>query len=939
MSDVKVFNIGENTVKTENVLDILAQDIDRFIRTRNNTEEEKAALANTYNQIFNRIKSGDGSIYIDTIDGKDVLVDTTGQLTNSGESFDPVGIMAGYLMPRIKKAKSYTSKSKEEKFSFKEFGKAILNDLTGNDLNNLNNFIYLDPLSEETNTRSQAERIRAFKTSFDKVYNEYIQKYPNANIDKSRIDSILADGVLGENEFFDLQKYTGINNISKLFSTSKYYPTDQITQTQETEETENSNSSQKTIGFLNWLNDEHPYSVSTSEYSIDLKSGLTYNQNQASLLMQGLNNTWSTEELFNGINNLINEDNLQNKSDSMLAILEVLRNNNKLISIGDDKYIVPNIKTDNIGTSFIFDSKNARFYEVNNHDLPYYQQKYINEYQQNILASQGISNPELYNKYSQYFVSYNKKGGILKAQQGIQIPEWYDKLFQYKALSGWDSSKRSDNWTSGGTHGNAGSLEDRYSLNKAYTEGNTIGSDIQNYLNSNSNGYSTIEDFITAYNNDAKTLRDFWSTERSYNETGISSFNDLFKKMFKSRSEGNNPYSITWQEDQKDILGSTTWLRSMDSYEKEFDQLSDEEKKARTHTIKIGDKEYQVYKKTNGDIGLVQPNASTPTQTGTQTGQTSTQVTPTGNNSTQTEPIESEVASMYEAPKFEEEKTNYWPEITQMTGATGRIGAQLAANNDIKDDLKQAIQLVLKDPYELYYPVTGDFATMQHYNNQAADLRHRAELLYTTDPEKNAAIWANANKAANELETKGFLADNAEIRRTMGEALKRREQGIVLRNQIANYNRQQIADFNSKLNELEASYKQKNWAGLDKFLKDTETITASILDKERIKAEEQRQLRNNASYESAKALADSDYKNWTEAAKNAYTLDGDNWNDLQKDRYNKFLQMARDLYAARLTQANYDKSGLVYKNPLLDYKDLDWDSYFNTGLFKKGKTK
>nr|UVX55789.1 MAG: hypothetical protein [Bacteriophage sp.] len=76
--------------------------------------------------------------------------------------------------------------------------------------------------------------------------------------------------------------------------------------------------------------------------------------------------------------------------------------------------------------------------------------------------------------------------------------------------------------------------------------------------------------------------------------------------MFGNRSNNSNDvWNIGYDPKLDDVVGSSTWLRRMDRYEKEFDALSDEEKKARVHKIDLGGGNVgYVYKKANGDIAI-----------------------------------------------------------------------------------------------------------------------------------------------------------------------------------------------------------------------------------------------------------------------------------------------------------------------------------------------
>ena len=132
--------------------------------------------------------------------------------------------------------------------------------------------------------------------------------------------------------------------------------------------------------------------------------------------------------------------------------------------------------------------------------------------------------------------------------------------------------------------------------------------------------------------------------------------------------------------------------------------------------------------------------------------------------------------------------------------------------------MKKATKPVLKDTYELYSPVTGAFSEMQFRNKQAADLRRQAKQNATADAQINNAMSLEANRQANELESKGFLVDDQEIKRTQAEARKRQEDNASRRSEVANYNRAALAKNREDLANIEAQRLNANYNSRNNYL-------------------------------------------------------------------------------------------------------------------------
>lgn len=164
-------------------------------------------------------------------------------------------------------------------------------------------------------------------------------------------------------------------------------------------------------------------------------------------------------------------------------------------------------------------------------------------------------------------------------------------------------------------HGFAGDLNKVIELNNAYLQSGNIGKDIQYYYDKYGNN-ANIDDFITHYNSNISTLNKNWEGDPlEYNDQSWQGHNQLYRKMYHYRSDPNGDESngnIGYDDSQDHILGSNTWLRNTDNYDKTWADLTDEEKTARTHTITIGGKQYKVGKDQFGHLVKIDDPAPAP---------------------------------------------------------------------------------------------------------------------------------------------------------------------------------------------------------------------------------------------------------------------------------------------------------------------------------------
>lgn len=264
-------------------------------------------------------------------------------------------------------------------------------------------------------------------------------------------------------------------------------------------------------------------------------------------------------------------------------------------------------------------------------------------------------------------------------------------------------------------------------------------------------------------------------------------------------------------------------------------------------------------------------------------------------------------------------KQGLWGNLaTDLLGA-GRLGYSLWSNNRIAKTLRAALVPKIHNTYELYSPVTGAFSEMQLRNRQAAQTLSQAHKPLTSDASLAAARMLEGQRQANDLQYQGFLADDAEIKRTQNEALKRQEDNIARRSDLANRNRDAIIDTNIARSQLEASRIQKNWASIDEYLKGIESRVRTRIDADRqnrqdfeltVARDEAGQWRQNA----LNQLKDK-YIQWKNADPTRKDKTFSDWVNLNSDSYSRAMS-AIDNYSNALVRRSYAQiNGLKYKWP------------------------
>lgn len=400
---------------------------------------------------------------------------------------------------------------------------------------------------------------------------------------------------------------------------------------------------------------------------------------------------------------------------------------------------------------------------------------------------------------------------VRKFQNAGKFPEWYSKLYKFQNLTGWNNSLNQSlagpsitNENAG--HYRAGDLNEAYTKNNSYTSNpNLVGQDLQSYYDSSFKGKS-LDEYVNAYNANAAKIRGYWDQERTYKQSGAQEHNRLFKNMFRNRSNNsNNVWNIGYDSNLEDIVGSSTWLRRMDRYEKEFDNLSDEEKKSRIHKIDLGDGNFgYVYKKANGDIA-VWNQPETPT-------------TSTNPADSQTTPTVTSVIQPSQEPSDNKQNKSLFSNINP-TIAYGLPRAMYAdrMNRRITDLAKKSVVPLLKDPFEVHRYTRSDLDAEMQGERNYANLRRLASRPITSDGSLQTATQLQAEVQGQEARTAGREQSNQVQRQYDELAWQQEKENAANRHETAMFNRAQQWGADQDKSKYEQAYLAKKFNIWDVF--------------------------------------------------------------------------------------------------------------------------
>ena len=444
------------------------------------------------------------------------------------------------------------------------------------------------------------------------------------------------------------------------------------------------------------------------------------------------------------------------------------------------------------------------------------------------------------------------KKKVLKAEEGLVVPEdfnfdWYKNLYKQTALLNSELKDR-NNFTGDNLRGNNHNQNFDLAMaaykNQAYTnDHDATERDIQGFYNSDY-GQSSLEDFVNQYNENAAKIRGTWgvgkdgalsnTTHSANTEYGLGEHNRLFRKMFASRSNNtaNTPvYNIGYQDgktadghEMDDIMGTSTWMRRMDRREKEWsDNLTDEEKKARTFKITLGNGEVgYVYKKANGDIAILNPSqvvAQTPEPTTSQQQKKEEPVRLDGE-------VEGSNYGLYRTPKdkFKKGISTVGSMISEHTPDFMALGRYLSNKRNNKRILDQMMRIRTSQlsPMNQHMYVRTGFSLEQAANQQAAQNQSQAGKAQPSNASLNNAVALEAADKAAALRQQGNLK-SADVMYTTAKEQQALDRQVAAYNlNVKDKNTAALANLHNELTRYKAGELSSQQTNLNTYLLELE---------------------------------------------------------------------------------------------------------------------
>lgn len=847
-----------------------------YLSTLRRGDKDADYLWNAYNDIMSGI--GDGSITFDNGRFNDslgrysngVYYDSEGnKQTSNKKSKDYYGLVANYIAGKLGKSQEYQIPEDKSKIKWKgnnSLGLAFNRKIFNSDSGNIQDFLDLDYDSTNNTFKGTDNRVKYTKEALQDIYDnfdKYFSEYSDQDYTQSRnylLQAIqsLNDNTLDSQDYLPLSRAVGGINWRNLFMT-------QSPQEKQGVEQQEDNLTGK---FAEWVNQKYPL-YSGNLQSRTLNIGKTYNE-EAKTGLQNLLNATSDKDLYRMIRSIIsdknysfyNEPNIYNQFTKygtyfanqygLSSILNTLKNKNKLQSFGESNpnlYFIPGTTQKN-NTGWVWDTSNNSIKQMSIRDIPYWQQRMINEYK-----NQNSDNFD-------WATPYLKNGGIVKAQNGTSL--WYSSLQDFDPANytyEYDTTRlvngdMSDNNFNAWISNKPGLGTGRYLPSEGNTREYTQGVENQNY-------YKTFGNALL--NNDG-----------NFTNLGTS-----WAKAVDSYLPSNSPASFfdndgnlrsSWTVNNKDIYGRAPQVfNNLKDY---LHYVRNDQILGARHNVFLNKGKRYFYKDNNNQIHWVDPSvisnytvSDSPVKSGWNDDKTVywEDYEVTGPKHTSKSKQNREGNPSYVNPRVEKQKTssndfnNFASQLSPELLGISRLFQSLRTNNRITNTIMKSLNPVLKNTYERYSPITGNFGEMQFRNNQAANLRRQASRPFTSDASLQLAGQLDANKQAQDLEYQGYVADNKEIQRTKEAALARQEDNMARRSEVANFNRASINQTNRDRAELSATRLRRNWQSIDNFLQGLESRLRT-----RLMEDQQRK------YSTSAQMAQNQYQNAVQAYNQKY---------------------------------------------------------------------
>lgn len=903
-----------------------------FSLKRGNRHAEQFMQA--YSDLMAGIK--DGSITFK--DGK--YVDSRGRYSNNKyyndknevettrrPSKDYYGLMANYIYKKQLAQNEYTPPKKKEDLEKikwngnKSVGQAITKHIFNSDTWNNTYFQGLNQWDEDGKLIGEDKRVpklkgalQATRDKFDDIFVDYDDAQKQEAIDyiEQAIKS-LDDGI-AENDYLDLSKAAGGLDYEKMFANK-------------TVEKPQKNPTQ---AFTEYISKIYPHANISPTKNIRTKINIPATESKSLETISRAINQMNDNELNTIITRALQDPDtyyrntkIPKKYIASIAINKLITDS-KLEPIDEDSnvYYMPFTNNNNDATAWVYNKNDLAFNQMSYFKIPQMVEKISNDFRNEY---QGLTTlPEHLSSFSSMFQTpSHKRGGVIKAQTGVKLTDkadWYEGVFKNQLDHILDKLKQDSgyyNWLN--------NMQDsHYGL---YTDAKGNEKDINYSTAYNNENVGKYQDaYKSGYNQE-------FTNNAGYNTLGI--LNAINAGMFDlsgSRRNSGDWYTKegtnNWKTDN--LFSAITDYRRLLGRKGDFDdnQLAEIKAKFKEAGYNFDLDDATQYYKLSPILSL--------SDEGLKSLENYSKEHPITINGAFNEMQGSEIRRRWEKQKDENNvgkkildfSTSFIPNAIGL----GQLLGTIRSNNKRADIIKRSMIPLQKITYEHKIPITGAFSEMQFYNSQAANSRSKGNRWFTSDPSLQLGGEYAYNEQAMEQERRGFLADDAEIKRTKAESLKEEKENKARRAETINFNTAARIQNSKELAQLEAARLKQNRLSIDNYTTELKDQLSRMLQEEKTRMDSFKyntyQQDINEQYSDVLSKVQDKVAEWQTANEDKSLS--------EMPGYYSFLKALSQWRTAKLLGANAKIYGYNYNNKNLNKTAQEIASEFS--LLKNGGT-
>lgn len=933
------------------------------------TEKDIPELRKSYNSLFKRFNSGDGSLTYNYDTAERGFRDSTGALNSDKNIYD--GIVATHFGNTLRNMSIYKEPETVPLVAPVEYGDNALGTIFRNRLlgksGTIRSFVDKDPYKDNNrgNTvRSGLSRdvvsamikdLNSGTGEFSKWNDEQKNK---ALSDLNSIFTVFDSGnEVTDDEYLDLEKILGLSDLRKMYAVgSSTSPTvegsdDTTVRPERTYASKLRDIQNEWIPFKGTLIPSLTLSDAWKEEAKNISPDILQKLNSLLKTASPQQLTAMLREVIksNDYRNYSFIKNLQIQSPNRFYLggLNIFRNffASKLIeklktvsathdaglhNFGETNpgayYIGGSYLGKHRNTGFVYDSNNNTISEMSIYDIPYWRD-YMSNWLNSRSGSESID--DIDPTVLQAFPRLAKGGTIKKYAEGGSAD--YNTVAKYDTTRGrYMYDPVAKKWIVR----NLRSVNTNVPENLQYNpEGDVTDMEAsdplynqffkQRLLNDEALAKQWANDFIA--NHDDEKIKNYWKSQWYDNPNDLNTFN---YNAFKTKTGFNG--KLLWEDGLggvgHDIYAKSVWIdpeglyhsEILDGYVPDGDWQFDENKLLYSRKMR---------KPSSPAEDAVTARKATVASTQNPEAKTKGQLFGEDGSEEDGSDVD-EVGTDKKQPSNAGQKIlNAVSDVAPDLLSAARLYASLRANNNVAKTVRPSLKPVLKGTYERYSPVTGAFSQMQYLENKGNEIMRQAAQPFTSDASLAAARILEGQRQANELSIRGFLADDKEIKRTQAEALARVEDNMARRSQVANLNKESLNRTDRERAQLEASRLKANWRSWDNFLGGVESRLRERYNENRqdILAYQQQQdeLSNNQVYQDELDQISNLVSKWT-ANHPGESITSASWYPQVSARQQEIARrLSNDNIVSKGKRRGYSYIDLYKDNP---YTAQDWSS-------------